>query len=215
MSTFTKVEFIELTLPTATSGTNGVRVPFGSQSILANKLVKKIVLCTRAGGSARSPAGNILTSDGNTENMWLTLQTAYDTQSGSNNQGNNINVLQLCNLLPIRAHWQNFGTPTVTYVDYAHQCVPEWVGVFVNWEKSYILVNYQPDEFGEIPSGRALVMAVFYEDMYTSEGIPLQQPLSAEQAKNMQLQQQLQYLKGLVAKAGITVPEMPNSYYNR
>lgn len=211
--TFTKCEFIELVLPTATSGTNGVRVPFGSQSILANKLVKKIVLCTRAGGSARSPQGNLLNTDGNAENMWLTLQTAYDTQSGSNNQGNNINVLQLSQLLPIRSHWQTFGSPAVTYVQYTRQCVPEWVGVFVNWEKSYLLVNYQPDEFGEIPSGRSVVLAVYYEDMYNSKGIPLQQPLAAEQAKNMQLQQQLQYLKGLVAKAGINVPEQPNRYF--
>lgn len=212
MNTYTKVDYIELLVPNVTSGTNGVRLDFGSQSILANKLIKKIVLATRMGGSSRSPNGVILIADGAAENMWMTLQTNYDTQSGSNNQGNNIKVLQLATLLPVRAQFQNFGGNQ--WVGLARNHVPDWTGVFVNWEKSYILINFQPDSLGGLPGNQAIVFAVYYEDMYNSQGIPLQQPLEAEQAKNVQLRQQLGYLKTALAQRGIRVPETPASYFN-
>lgn len=195
MGAFTKVDYIELTIPNGSFNSNG-RIYFPSQSNLENKLVKKIVVCTRTQGTPYSPSGRALISDGNAETMWLTLQTTYDTLSGSNNQGANINNLQMSMLASIRGNYSTTGQSN--FFTLAEQDVPEWSGVFVNWVKSSILINYTNDSIGTTPANKALVLAVYYDDMYTSNGIPVANNLAAIQEANMQMEQQIQYLKGFI-----------------
>lgn len=201
MGAFTKVDYIELIVPNGAFNSNA-RIFFPSQANLENKLVKKITLCTRTAATPYSPSGKPLISDGNAETMWLTLQTTYDARSGSSNQGTNINGLQMSMLAPIRGNYSTTGQSN--FFTLADQDVPEWSGIFVNWVKSYILVNFTNDSIGTTPANKAIVLAVYYDDMYTSNGVPVANNLAAIQQSNREMEAQIQYLKGLIPAARVS-----------